>query len=787
MRPIGPRVIVHLTGDYGAALASAAEQIGSEVTRFMMRLPIGRVPPSDMQWKAAAGTLARLTICIVAVATITAVLYAVPPRDRALSASLTFLLVVLIVSAVWGFRYAVFLSLLAALGFSWLLPPVGVFWIDDPREVVRLAAFFFIGLLASGLLDRAREEARKVKQREDALRRSEAYLAEGQRLTHTGSWAWNPVSGKAHYWSEGMFRIFGLDPQKGIPGRATFWQRCVHPEDRDKVYAHIRKAAGEKVDYSIEHRTVLPDGSVRYHQAIGHPVLSSAGEVVEYIGTAVDVTDRRGAERELRESETRFRTYVDHATDAFYVLERGEKSQIIDVNRQGCESHGYTREELIGMSPLDFDAGADEAFLKRLGAQIDAGDTFETSLQRKDGSVFPVEVRVRPFSHEGRRLVLSLARDITERKRAEEALRESEEQWKAVFENNPTMYFMVDAAGTILSVNPFGAEQLGYTVDELIGSAVQNIFHDADREAALKNAATCLEELGRPMIWELRKIRKNGEVMWVRETARATMIKSLPVILIACEDITEGKRAAEALREVQTELAHANRVATMGQLTASIAHEVKQPVGATLINAQSALRFLDREPVDLDEIRQTFGDIIKDSVRASEIFDRIRDLTKKARPRRDRFEINAAIREVIELTHGEAVKNGVCVATQLADGLPLIEGDRVQLQQVILNLVVNAIQAMAGVPVGSRELCIRSESTDPEGVRVSVQDSGPGLSPDSVERLFEPFYTTKSEGMGLGLSICHSIIEAHGGQLIASTNVPTGALFQFTVPTRPVV
>jgi signal transduction histidine kinase len=199
---------------------------------------------------------------------------------------------------------------------------------------------------------------------------------------------------------------------------------------------------------------------------------------------------------------------------------------------------------------------------------------------------------------------------------------------------------------------------------------------------------------------------------------------------------------------------------------------------------QAALRLLDREPVDLNEIRETFGDIIKDSIRASEIFDRIRDLSKKAPPRRDRFEINAAIRGVIELTHGEAVKNGVSVRTELADGLPVIEGDRVQLQQVILNLIVNAIQAMCGVAVEKRELRISSEHTASEGVRVAVRDSGPGLSPGSVERLFEPFYTTKSEGLGMGLSICRSIIEAHGGQLIASTNMPNGAVFQFTVPIR---
>jgi C4-dicarboxylate-specific signal transduction histidine kinase len=243
------------------------------------------------------------------------------------------------------------------------------------------------------------------------------------------------------------------------------------------------------------------------------------------------------------------------------------------------------------------------------------------------------------------------------------------------------------------------------------------------------------------------------------------------------------ERTAE-LHRTMAELTHMNRVATAGVLSASTAHEINQPIAATVVNAQAALRFLECEPVDLDEIRQVFGDIIKDGMRAKEIFDRIRSLTKKEPARRDRFEINLAIREVIELTCGEATKNCVTVHTQLGNSLPLIEGDRVQLQQVILNLIINAIQAMDSVGQNNRTLRICSEHTESECVRVAVEDSGPGLPPDRLERLFEPFYTTKPDGMGIGLSICRSIVEAHGGQLSASTNVPYGAIFQFVLPAR---
>ena len=284
------------------------------------------------------------------------------------------------------------------------------------------------------------------------------------------------------------------------------------------------------------------------------------------------------------------------------------------------------------------------------------------------------------------------------------------------------------------------------------------------------------------MSWELRKIRKNGEVIWVRETAKATLIKNNPVLLIVCEDISEGKRATEALRKVQTELGHANRIAAMGQLTASIAHEVNQPIAAARNNASAALHFLDSRPPDLDEAREALRCLVNDTDRAANVLSGIRALVKKAPPRRESFDINEAIRDVIVITRGEAVKNRISVEAQLAERLPLIKGDRVQLQQVILNLIINAIEAMSGVVEGRRELVIKTAKSDTDFVSIAVQDSGPGLDLENPNRAFATFYTTKPEGLGMGLSISRSIIEAHGGRLWASANVPCGAIFQLTVP-----
>jgi signal transduction histidine kinase len=245
----------------------------------------------------------------------------------------------------------------------------------------------------------------------------------------------------------------------------------------------------------------------------------------------------------------------------------------------------------------------------------------------------------------------------------------------------------------------------------------------------------------------------------------------------------ESTRRERQHREMQSELAHANRVATMGQLTASITHEVNQPITAAITYALAARRFLNAEPPNFHEVDDALSLIVKEGNRAGEVVERVRALIKKVPARKDAVAIDDAILEVIALTRNEVANNGVSVRTQFAEGLPPVQGDRVQLQQVMLNLIVNAIQAMRCIGEGARELQISIEAVPSEGrVRVGVRDAGPGLSPESLSRLFEPFYTTKPEGMGMGLSICRSIIEAHGGRLWAIPCEPQGALFQFTVP-----
>jgi C4-dicarboxylate-specific signal transduction histidine kinase len=244
----------------------------------------------------------------------------------------------------------------------------------------------------------------------------------------------------------------------------------------------------------------------------------------------------------------------------------------------------------------------------------------------------------------------------------------------------------------------------------------------------------------------------------------------------------EITRRERQYREVQNGLAHANRVLTMGQLTASIAHELRQPLGAVLNDGKASLNWLTRHPPEVEEAKLSVEEVIKGANRASDVIDRIHRLVKNDAPRIENLDINGAILEVISLIHSEVIKNAVRVETDLAETLPRIQGDRIQLQQVILNLLINAVQAMADLAEDKRELHVSTTLIQSVGVRAAVRDTGPGLFPENLGRLFEPFYTTKPNGMGLGLSICRSIVEAHGGRLWATNCEPQGALFQFTIP-----
>jgi C4-dicarboxylate-specific signal transduction histidine kinase len=248
-------------------------------------------------------------------------------------------------------------------------------------------------------------------------------------------------------------------------------------------------------------------------------------------------------------------------------------------------------------------------------------------------------------------------------------------------------------------------------------------------------------------------------------------------------DITQRKLAEEALRQAQGDLAHVSRMTTMGELTASLAHEVNQPIAAAVIDANTCLRWLTRDQPDLEEARKAASRMAKDATRAADIVSRIRLLFKKASPQRERVDLNEVIQEMIVLLHGEATRYAISVRTELASDHPEVMGDRVQLQQVLMNLLLNGIDAMKNTDT-TRELIIHSQPAKNEQVMVSVSDTGVGLPPQQAEQIFNAFFTTKSYGTGMGLRISRSIIESHGGRLWAANNSPRGASFCFTLPTK---
>jgi PAS domain S-box-containing protein len=365
-------------------------------------------------------------------------------------------------------------------------------------------------------------------------------------------------------------------------------------------------------------------------------------------------------------------------------------------------------------------------------------------------------------------------------------LAEREAKIRRLVDANIIGIFIYDLDGRILEANDAFLRIVGYDREDLVAGRIRwtdltpSDWHERDAQWIREQRRTGL----RPPI-EKEYFRKDGSRVPILLGA-ASFDESENQGVAFVLDLTERMRAEAEVREMQMEVAHANRVATMGQFTASIAHEVNQPIAAVVTNAEAALRFLGRHPPDLEEVREGLDSILKDANRAGDVIGRIRELIKKAPPRKDWVDMNEAIHEVIELTRGEAVKNGASVQTALGEGLPLIEGDRVQLQQVALNVIINAVQAMSADAEGPRDLTITTAQAEPNGVLVAVKDTGPGLAQANLEQLFAPFYTTKPGGLGMWLSICRSIVEAHGGRLWVTANLPRGAIFHFTVPTHAV-
>jgi PAS domain S-box-containing protein len=499
--------------------------------------------------------------------------------------------------------------------------------------------------------------------RQRAERRSEVYLAEAQRLSHTGSFGWKPATGEI-IWSEETFRIFEYD-RATKPTIELILQR-VHPEDAPFVQQTLQRVAQDGKNYEHKYRLLMPDGSVKHLHVVAR-VLSDESEDVEFVGAVMDVTAAKQVEQTLREKEA-------YLAEAQRLTHTGSGAWRVDGEAALYLSDEWYR--IYGYDP-------------------------------KEG--------------------LAAWKDRMQRMHPEDQAKVQRTKEQAI------------------------SEKSDYEVEHRI------LLPDG----TLKHTHT----VGHPVL------NASGEV----EQFVCTMM-----------DVTERKQAEEAreaLRQAHADLAHFSRVTTMGELTASLAHEVNQPIAAASTNANTCLRWLASNTPNIEEAREAAMRIVKDVKRAGEIISRIRQLFKKGPSHRELVDVNEIIREMIVLLRGETTRYNMFVRTGLAADLPHVMADRVQLQQVLMNLMINGIDAMKDVD-GTRELVIKSQHAQNEQVVVTVTDSGVGLPPQQAEQIFNAFFSTKPHGTGMGLRISRSIIESHGGRLWAAANSPRGASFHFTLPTK---
>ena len=538
--------------------------------------------------------------------------------------------------------------------------------------------------------------------------------------------------------------------------------------------------------YEIEHRCRRGDGVFRWFQVRGLPVRDTENKITAWYLLLTDIEDRKRAEEDLRARELDARSLLDNMPGFLARLSPDGTPEIF--NRLFLQYSGKTLDDLKKWRTSDIVHPDDLAHtIEVYGKAISTGQPIdlEYRLRRFDGAYRWFQARGIPVRIEGRILRWNaLITDIDDRKKAEEALESSERNLSLMISAIPTYIHVLRTDGSVLNVNQAVLDYTGLSLEDVQKEDYRaRIFHPEDVERLREERRDALTR-AIPFENEQRVLGKDGRYRWFLNRYNPLLDEKgrIDRWYVAATDIEDRKSAEEALNKARSELAHVTRVTTLNALTASIAHEVNQPLSGIVSNASASLRFLAGDAPNLEEAREAIRDIVRDGKRAGEIITRIRALTKRAATLREKLDLNETISEVLALIGDEAKRHSVIVRTQFDDILSPVAGDRVQLQQVVLNLVMNAIEAMSSVSDRPRELVITTQNIDADCVQATVEDSGIGIASATVDKIFDSFYTTKPGGMGMGLSISRSILQSHGGRLWAVGKDAPGTMFHFTVP-----
>jgi PAS domain S-box-containing protein len=563
---------------------------------------------------------------------------------------------------------------------------------------------------------------------------------------------------------------------------------AINPADKSDFEETWRTALAHGTSFEAELRMRRADGSYSWFVMRAEGRRGLGGKVIRWYGINTEIEQRKKAPGEKQKPAFRLDDLFEQAPEAAAILRRD--GRIVRVNKEFTRMFGYETgeilhrhlDELIVPAAL-IESALDYAKGLRQGGRVEV----ETVRTRKDGSEVRVSILAVPVAAASGEHIATYAiyRDITEQKRAEERLRESEARFQEMADTAPVLIWMTGTDGLCNYFNKPWLDFTGRSMEQEVGTGwLEGVYPD-DVQGCFDGFLPAFNAR-KPFRIEYRLRRADGEYRWLIESGipRYTGSGEFAGYIGSNIDITDLKRAQEErerLRQLEADLAHANRVSSMGELTASLAHELSQPIAAAIIDATNCLRLLSREQPACGEAREAASRVVEDGMRADEIVRGVRQLFKKDTPQRESLDLNEVIRETILLLHSEATQHGVRLCTEFTEDLPQVMGYRVQLQQMLVNLMKNGIDAMEDVE-GMRELTIQSQRDEKGEVLISVSDTGVGLPPQKAEKIFDAFFTTKPSGTGIGLRISRTIVESHGGRLWAAENSPRGAIFYFSLP-----